>query len=211
MRSKNAILCGLVAASCVLTACAGGGVEGTPVSDTSALQESDPSASENESPKNDIPEVSDPLEVGVLTNDICSAMDEEQVGNLPGKIVDVESEKDQHDLSCRWTYDGDRYRLGAVIVGLNVEESEGISKYYNDSGGNPSDVRPVDPIYGYPAVQLDLGHTNEGICVYEVGVRDDLTFSSQVILEGEHPSRDTPCEMSKQIAEIVIANLEEQQ
>lgn len=158
-------------------------------------------------PKNGAPAVKEPLDVSSIKDDPCEAMTEKQAGEFPGTLLNTETRSGK----CAWKYEGDRYRLGSVGGGLELDSSKGLTKYYGDIDDDVAVVDPVDAVEGYPTVHFDADVSTGGVCALEVGLRDDLVYTAQAILESDHPSYDNPCDAARDFAEVVVGNLKEAQ
>lgn len=155
--------------------------------------------------------VGTPLDVSMLKQDICKAMTEEQAKTFPGTLTGNEVEHDGESDYCVWNYEGERYLLGSITGGLEIDNDQGLTQYYKQKATGSWDVKPIDPIAGYPAVIHDVGMQSIGGCVIAVGVRNDLVYTASTQLGHGHPSRDTPCKAARKLAGLVIQNLKEAQ
>lgn len=159
-------------------------------------------------PQNGAPAVSDPLDTESIDDDPCVAMTDDQAEDFPGKFSGTSIKSG----SCLWQYDGDEYGNFASIGGsLELNNHDGLTKYYGDIDEDIEKVEPVDPVHGYPAIHVDLKAKTDGNCLIKVGVRDDVVYDSLAILEREHPSRDSPCDVAREFAGVVVDNLKEAQ
>lgn len=167
-----------------------------------------PDRADGDLPQNGAPAVNDPLDVGVVKDDLCAAITDDQAERFPGELV--ESGTDGEDY-CTWKYEKDMFRLGYINGELDLDNPKGLSKYYGNVNEDIVTVDPVGSVNGYPAVQLDIGHTESGGCVITVGIRNDLTYTSHVVLNDDHPSYDEPCELAREFAGVVVDNLKKDQ
>lgn len=158
-------------------------------------------------PRHGAPEVTNPLDVGMIKQDPCDAITAHQAKTFSGTVTDTEIESGD----CVWNYDGGRYLLGSISGGLDLDNSEGLTRYYAQKDKGNWQIEPIEPISGYPALIHDVDLKSVGGCVVVVGVQNDLVYTASTQLGSEHPSSDTPCKVAKKLAGFVIGNLKEAQ
>jgi len=223
MWSRSRVVLGAIAVTgLILSGCsaaADGSAQPVPSGQlpSSTEQNTEPSVSQGEDssgssggdlPKNGAPAVEDPLDASMLQGDLCSAITNKQAQQFPGEFVGSKIKNSE----CVWTYDKDPFHLGFINGTLQSGNSQGLSKYYGGSFDEEiAKVKPVDSVKGYPAIHFDLGKSDSGVCVLMTGLRNELIYTTQVVLEPEHPSYDSPCEFAREFSGVVVDNLKEAQ
>ena len=157
------------------------------------------------------PPVPAPLDPTPLETDPCAAMTPAQVDSLGAPFKDAESKPaDILGPACSWSFateDGRSSTTGAVFTG--DPSHGGISGLYGrQQMGGLTKFQPF-AANGYPGVIYDAAsNTPPGSCPLAVGLRNDLTYTISVDLDGlDHPFADA-CELGKKVAGFVIQYLQ---
>ncbi|HEY2061081.1 MAG TPA: DUF3558 domain-containing protein [Amycolatopsis sp.] len=157
------------------------------------------------------PPVPAPLDPTPLETDPCAAMTPVQVASLGAPFKNEESKPaDPLGPACSWSFateDGRSSTTGAVFTG--DPSHGGISGLYGrQQMGGLTKFQPFTA-NGYPGVIYDAAsNTPPGSCPLAIGLRNDLTYTISVDLDGlDHPFADA-CELGKKVAGFVIQYLQ---
>ena len=158
------------------------------------------------------PAVSAPLDPAALEKTPCAAMTSAQVTSL-GAPYKGEEPKPNDSLgpACSWAFDtkeAGSFVTGAVFTGDSSHG--GISGLYGrQQSGGLAKFQPFT-VNGYPGVIYDAAsNTPPGSCPLAIGLRDDLTYTISVDLDGlKQPFADA-CEVGKKVAGFVITYLQQ--
>lgn len=207
-RKPPFVMCAVsYAAVLAVSACSSAGGTAQPVP-----KPSDPTAQSGSNlPRHGAPVVTDPLKVDSLKSDTCNAMTQEQAESFAGTLTGTKVERDGESAYCVWNYSGGRYPYGSIRGGLDMSNDDGLTRYFSQKNSGGWKVQKIDAIAGYPAVIHDVGLQSIGGCVIAVGVQNDLVYKASTQLGSEHPSRDKPCEIARNLATLAVQNLKEAQ
>lgn len=164
----------------------------------SACTSESTAAPRSEVPKLEVP----PLSLKVFTGKPCEVFGVDQLDSL-GMTGPGVPDPEQSTGRCRWTDGGAK----ATTIGISLfGEAQGLARVYAAKGAfgyfQPTEVA------AYPAVDRDTGKGTTGTCSTVVGIAEQSAFEIQVDVDDES-SADyvTPCAVSKQVAEIALANI----
>jgi hypothetical protein len=157
-------------------------------------------------PSDGAPNVAEPLtNASALESDPCSAATSAQIESLGGKVESAAPEDLSTGRQCVWTYTGE---YGTISAGLVAANKQGLSSLYASSkDGSLTTFKPQPPINGYPAVVYAQGGEGDGRCTLAVGMRNDLTYTIDALLDTSNPNRSNPCSIATKVAQFAIQHL----
>jgi hypothetical protein len=158
------------------------------------------------------PPVPAPLDPAPLEKTPCAAMTEDQVAGLGAPPKSAQAKPtDPLGPSCTWRFatdeDGPSSTTGAVFTADPTRG--GISGLYGKQQlGGTTRFEPFSA-NGYPGVIYNASTSPPpGSCALAVGIRDDLTYTISVDLDGlKHPFAEG-CELGKKVAGFVVSYLQ---
>jgi Protein of unknown function (DUF3558) len=192
----------LVALSVAIAGCSGGSA--SEPSASSQQPGSPPSSSTAAGlPHSGAPPVRDPLPESVLAGNPCDeALTVTQVKAALGKTVVGEPGRIATGATCVWQ----RVERGSSVgVGYITETHEGLSAVYANTRPQSRVWRPLPPIQGFPAVAHAGGIKQ--FCAVSVGLADNLSVDISAILGFAKEGEVDPCDVTAQIADMVVTNL----
>ncbi|MFD2473063.1 DUF3558 domain-containing protein [Amycolatopsis silviterrae] len=197
---------GAGAAIALVSACSGGSVP-NPAS-SSAAAPSSPSATGKTLPYAGAPKVESPLPDSVLSSHPCDG------GLTPDQVGRILSQKPQGEhgdeaalgAQCHWTNSD----AGAIVSVLySTKTADGLSEVYANTKPKSTVWRPLPPVQGFPAVAHSTYSAggSKSFCQVSVGVSDQHTVDVSITLGQAKVGKADPCDVTAQVADMVIANL----
>ncbi|MFI5607685.1 DUF3558 domain-containing protein [Amycolatopsis sp. NPDC051903] len=186
------VAAGTVAALACLTACSGGGSNGTTPSSSAPA----PSQAAGSGPK-----VPSPLPTDAILNDPCSVLSSDEATTVglasPGK-------KDTGQLGgCTWT--STRSEQNAISIRALPQNKGGISDIY-DQKAKDAYFQPAT-IDGYPGAFADVQDGRpSGTCTLWVGVTDQLAVAVIPAI-GVGDNKNDPCGLAQKFATVMVGHL----
>jgi len=182
---------------------------GTPTPDSrSSTDETSTSTTENDDdlPSDGAPKVTNPIDVSHFEQNPCDAFTPAQAQQF-----DLEAGKRQDTdfgNGCAWR---NPETGGSVTLGFASVDKRGLSSTYRaEKEGDFTYFEPIDDIEGHPAVAYDVNSSKPtAACFVDVGVTDELTFATRVGLSASNVGEKDPCELSAQVAGMILKNMQE--
>lgn len=202
MVKRTAALAALTAV--LLSSCTskeGGSPTGVPdPTGTTSKTAAPPSSDADALPTDGAPKVDQPLTLGKFIEEPCSALTAPQAADLgvgfPGK-----ADTSPFGPICVWTNTDSGY----INLGFDPDQRGLTGVYQSHKAGYLKYFKEQPDISGYPAVVAmtddDRGH---GMCVLDVGVRDDTIFSVYLRQSRGKIGSIDPCQVVVRIAEHVL-------
>lgn len=154
-------------------------------------------------PRSDVPKLEvPPLSLEKFTGKPCRVFGVDQLDAL-GISGPGTPDPEQFTGRCSWT----DAKPKATTIGISLfGETQGLARVYAAKGAFPY-FEPTE-VAAYPAVDRDTGKGTTGTCATVVGIAEGAAFEIHVDVADES-SADyvTPCAVSKQVAEIALANI----
>ncbi|MGW7533508.1 DUF3558 domain-containing protein [Amycolatopsis sp. NPDC054798] len=197
----------VISFAAVATGC--GNAPSVPVSDPSAGPPG--SSAVAALPHDGAPKVAEPLPPSALSVDPCRVgLTGDQVTTVlgSGQIQRDADAASQLGASCVWS---NLETGGNTAVAYDTKSRTGLSGVYQNTKPQTVVWRVLSPVQGFPAVaHVSAGIAPEKFCQVSVGVTDEETVDVSVLLSSAKAGKKDPCQVTEQVAGMVLANLKHQ-
>ncbi|MFF0144502.1 uncharacterized protein DUF3558 [Amycolatopsis sulphurea] len=202
MTSRYPVTVSLAAAAVVLAGCAGESGIAAPAS---------PAPPTSTGLRFGAPAVPAPLNPASIEKAPCDAMTADQVASLGAPLKTARSKPaDPTGPACSWIFDYEDVISAVTGAVFTADPTHGgISGLYGQKQFNGLTRFEPFSANGYPGVIYDAAtNSPPGSCGLAVGLRDDLTYTISVDIDGlKHPFAEG-CELGKKVAGYVIQYLQ---
>lgn len=173
---------------------------------SSAPQTSNTSPTTSGLPHSGAPAVTDPLPESVIAGDPCEALTRQQVEQALGRNAPQGERADlEAGPGCNWH---DQSSGAGFSVGYSTATRQGLSAYYANTRPQAEVWREEDPIDGLPAVSYQRTKQDFS-CAVTVGLADAYAIDVIATPSRAEIGRTDSCDLSRQLAEIVVENLQQ--
>ncbi|MCG3757898.1 DUF3558 domain-containing protein [Amycolatopsis sp. Poz14] len=177
-----------------VTACSSN--PGTPAPATSESSAAPPSSTSN------VPKVSNPLDAAKYEQNPCALLSQAQATQLINSVRNRQAAGAVAPI-CSWI-DADGNRIG---LGL-LPHQGGLASAYQHQDSQSGYFEAIPDINGYPAVLSGTTDSRKsGGCQAIVGIKDDETFTSSILLQPQSPLYQDPCSLAVKTAAAAITTI----
>ncbi len=177
-----------------MTACSS--VSGTPTQATSRPSSAPTSTSRS------VPKVSNPLDAAKYEQNPCALLSQAQATQLINSVRNRQAAGAVAPI-CSWI-DADGNRIG---LGL-LPHQGGLASAYQHQDSQSGYFEAIPEIDGYPAVLSGTTDSRKsGGCQAIVGIKDDETFTSSILLQPQSPLYQDPCSLAVKTAAAAITTI----
>jgi hypothetical protein len=198
----------LSASLLALTACTPKN-DGTPSASANTSSQSASSSATAEVPGPGVPKVEKPIEITHFKQAPCDALTSTQVAELLGSgIIPKPEVKGEAGPQCRW--DSSKVSQAGIGVIFTSVDNRGITRVYEAQGKEYKFFKPLTPVDGYPIAAYDAAgdRTSHGNCTLALGTSDNQTVDIDVTLSEENVGKKDPCIAGRDVATMVLGNLQ---
>lgn len=209
MSRQRAIALALVCAGAgLLAGCSGGAVSGSPTGASSTAAPT--TATSSTSSGSVVPKVQNPLSPSALDGSPCdSALTVQQVTAFIG-TSDAPIRNDAADTGPACDWHSSSGISGQISVYYDTKAGGGLGPLYQNTKPQASRWEPTQ-LQGYPAVAYstkNFDQSSTGMCLVDVGIRDDLSFGVALTLGDSARKRGMDsCDGATNVANTVLTNL----
>ncbi|WP_156096276.1 DUF3558 domain-containing protein [Amycolatopsis jejuensis] len=167
-----------------------------------------PSSGADQLPHHGAPAVTTPLQTTAIETDPCSAITNDQISQVNGKVKSNAVEQDPAGgKRCAWTFEN--WELGKISAGVDTIDKDGLSHLYalKAQGSGVTTFEPQSPILDYPAVVFANGGEDPSRCQLAVGLSNKTMYFVFATLRQESAYYNAPCDLTKKVAEFAIKHL----
>jgi len=168
-----------------------------------------PSSAADQLPGPGVPKVENPIDTTQVAKNPCMVLTDEQVQLVFGYAVQASPRPDgAAGPACSW--DGDAAhgypRVGVVVTNA---DKRGLTSVYAAKGTGYKFFQPLTPVSGYPAAAYDVSADRRpGECNMAIGVSDTQVIDLEVMQPKARIGSKDPCESGRQVAAMMIGNLQ---
>ncbi|MCG8917868.1 DUF3558 domain-containing protein [Actinokineospora sp. PR83] len=177
----------------------GGSATTTPGASDSSKPSTTPSSSTTSGQGDDVPKVSNPLDVSKFVDKPCTGLTQTQLDRLG--VGNAEQDTQPTGEYCVWT----NGRGGSVNLAFVVGQGGLGGVYYGKKTGQFKFFQELPDISGYPAVIADLsdGRKN-GACAVAVGMTDDIILDVDTTQSLDKVGDGDPCQVTVDVVEQIL-------
>ncbi|UKD54000.1 DUF3558 domain-containing protein [Amycolatopsis sp. FU40] len=180
----------------LLTATACSSNPGTPTPATSESSAAPSSTASN------VPRVTSPLDATKYEQNPCALLSQAQATQLINSVRNRQAAGAVAPI-CSW-YDADGNSVG---LGL-LPHQGGLASAYQHQDSQSGYFEAIPDIDGYPAVLSGTTDSRKsGGCQAIVGITDDETFTSSILLQPQSPLYQDPCSLAVKTAAAAITTI----
>ncbi|MFB9930672.1 DUF3558 domain-containing protein [Amycolatopsis halotolerans] len=180
----------------LLTVTACSSKPGTPAPATSESSAAPPSTARS------VPRVTSPLDATKYEQNPCALLSQAQATQLISSVRNRQAAGAVAPI-CSW-YDADGNRIG---LGL-LPHQGGLASAYQHQDSQSGYFEAIPDIDGYPAVLSGTTDSRKsGGCQAIVGIADDETFTSSILLQPASPLYQDPCSLAVKTAAAAITTI----